>query len=71
MRFTSKYTIPLLIAGAAASAIATAPITIAAPQSCVDIGPATQCGSPGNSQITADAPQFRQQQTIIIIHRRR
>jgi hypothetical protein len=71
MRITPKYFVPFLIAGATATAIATAPMTVAAPQSCIDVGPATQCVSPGNSQITADAPPIRQDLNIFIIHRHR
>jgi hypothetical protein len=71
MRLTPNYLTPLLIAGTAAMAIVAAPLADAAPRSCIDIGAATQCGSPGNSQITADVPRILQQPTIIIIRRHR
>ncbi|MET0704565.1 MAG: hypothetical protein ABWY93_33375 [Mycobacterium sp.] len=70
MHLTPKYLTPLFIAGTAAIAIAAAPMANAAPQSCVDSGFATQCGSPGNNQITASTPRF-QQPTVIIIRRHR
>jgi hypothetical protein len=66
MGFTSKYLAALTIAGAAA--MTAAPMAAASPPNCTDIGSATQCESPGNSQVTAQAPQPQQPQ-IIIIHR--
>jgi hypothetical protein len=71
MRFSPTFLTPVLIAGAAAAAIAAATPAAASPLSCTDIGLATQCGSPGNSQITANTPPIQQQPTVIIIHRHR
>jgi hypothetical protein len=48
-----------------------APAAAAAPLSCTDVGSATQCVSPGNSEITANAPVVQQQPQLIIIHRDR
>jgi hypothetical protein len=69
VRFTASHLAPLLVAGAAAAAIVVAPMAAASPLTCVDVGSATQCGSPGNSQITANVPPVQQQPQIIIIHR--
>jgi hypothetical protein len=73
MHFTARYLPPLAVAGGSALAIAMAPAAAAAPLSCTDVGSATQCVSPGNSQITANAPVVQQQQwpEFIIIHRNR
>ena len=71
MHFTARFLTPLLVAGGAAAAIAVAPMAAASPLTCIDLGSATQCVSPGNSQITANAPQIQQQPQIIIIHRNR
>lgn len=60
---------PFVVAGAAAAAIAAAPFAAASPLSCTDLGPATSCSSPGNSQIVATPPVVQQQPQIIIIHR--
>ncbi|MET0474646.1 MAG: hypothetical protein ABW001_08400 [Mycobacterium sp.] len=68
MRFPPRYPALLAMAGAAA-AIAAAPMAAADPLTCADVGSATQCGSPGNSQIIATAPHVVQQPQIIIIHR--
>jgi hypothetical protein len=64
-----NYITPLLAAGAAAAAIATAPMALAAPtvsayplqaqESCIDLGTDTQCQSPGNVQIN-DSPGYPQ-----------
>lgn len=62
---------PLLVAGAAAVAIAAAPLAAASPLTCTDVGSATACSSPGNSQIVATTPLIQQQPQIIIIHRDR
>jgi hypothetical protein len=67
MHISPRYLAPFLMAGAAA-AITAAPMATAA-VTCIDVGSATQCGSPGNSQITANAPVVQQQPEIIIIHR--
>jgi hypothetical protein len=66
MRIRMNYLTPLLAAGAAAAAIATAPAALAAPtgaanpaqaqESCVDLNSGSQCESPGNVQIN-DSPQ--------------
>ena len=58
VRMKLNYIAPLLAAGAAAVAIAAAPIAAAAPttgQSCSPSGTGTICQSPGNAQIN-DAP---------------
>jgi hypothetical protein len=58
VRMKLNYLAPLLMAGAAAVAIAAAPIAAAAPttgQSCGGSGTGTICQSPGNVQIN-DAP---------------
>ncbi len=63
MQIRLKYLTPLLAAGAAAAAIATAPAALAAPtanppqaqESCVDLNSGSQCQSPGNVQIN-DSP---------------
>ncbi|WP_163794992.1 hypothetical protein [Mycolicibacterium sediminis] len=60
---------PLLAAGAAAVAIVAAPAAAATPLSCADVGSATQCTSPGNSQLTAVAPHVQIYPQFIIIHR--
>jgi hypothetical protein len=69
MRLTASYLAPLLVAGAAAVAIVSAPMAGANSLTCTDVGLATQCVTPGNSQITAVAPPVQQQPQIIIIHR--
>ena len=68
MRLGLNYIAPLLVAGAAAVAVAAAPIAIAAPtapghssqvqQSCADLG-GTQsvCQTPGNVQVNDAPPQ--------------
>ncbi len=66
MRIRMNYLTPLLVAGAAAAAIATAPAALAAPTgaanprqaqlSCLDLNSGSQCQSPGNIQIN-DSPQ--------------
>jgi hypothetical protein len=66
MSFTAKYLTALTLAGA--GALAAAPMAVASPPSCTDLGAATQCATPGNNQITAQAPE-PQQPEIIIIHR--
>ena len=71
MRFAARYLTPMALAGGAAVAIAVAPTAAASPLSCTDVGSATQCVSPGNSQITANAPVVQQQPQLIIIHRNR
>jgi hypothetical protein len=43
----------------------------ASPLSCTDLGSATQCVSPGNSQIVATPPVVQQPPQIIIVHRGR
>ena len=68
---TARRIIPFLIAGGAAAAIAAAPQAAADQLSCTDVGNATQCASPGNSQITANAPVVQQPPQVIIIHRNR
>jgi hypothetical protein len=67
MGLKTKYLTALTLAGAAA--LTSAPMAAASPPYCTDIGSATQCESPGNSQVTAQAPQPQQQPEIIIIHR--
>jgi hypothetical protein len=69
MRIKLNYMTPLLAAGAAAAAIATAPVALAAPtgaanpaqaqENCIDLGTDTQCQSPGNAQIN-DTPAYPQ-----------
>lgn len=71
MRFMARYSFPLLAAGGAAVAIAVAPAAAAGQLTCTDVGSATQCVTPGNSQITANTPPVQQQPQIIIIHRGR
>jgi hypothetical protein len=71
MHFTARYLTPLALAGGAALAIAVAPMAAASPLTCTDVGSATQCVSPGNSQITANVPFVQQPPQIIIIHRNR
>jgi hypothetical protein len=66
MQIRSKYLTPLLAAGAAAAAIATAPAALAAPgdtanppqaqESCIDLGTDSQCQSPGNVQLNDSPP---------------
>jgi hypothetical protein len=56
MRITLNYITPLVVGAAAAAAIVAAPTAVADPdpgQPCIDTGSATQCQSPGNSQIVA------------------
>jgi hypothetical protein len=67
MRSKVKYLAPLVLAGTAA--LAAAPMATASPPTCTYSGAATQCVTPGNSQITASAPPVQQQPEIIIIHR--
>ena len=65
MRITLNYLTPLLVAGAAAAAIATAPAALAAPtaaanppkaqESCIELNTGSQCESPGNVQLN-DSP---------------
>ena len=71
MHFTARYLTSLAGAGGAAVAIAAAPMAAASPLTCTDVGSATQCASPGNSQITANTPPMQLQPQIIIIHRDR
>ncbi len=71
MHVLARRLTPLALAGGAALAVALAPAATAAPLSCTDVGSATQCVSPGNSQITANAPVIQQQPQLIIIHRDR
>jgi hypothetical protein len=56
MGIKMNYITPLLVAGAAAAAIAAAPVAAANPQSCVNSGGSTQCQSPGNVQINTAPP---------------
>lgn len=69
MRATARHLAPLIAAGAAAAAIVAAPAAAATPLSCTDVGSATQCISPGNSQLTAVAPHVQIYPQFIIIHR--
>jgi hypothetical protein len=69
MTFSVRSLLPLLVAGGAAAAISAAPSATASRLSCTDTGSATQCGSPGNSQVTAGPPSVQRQPQIIIIHR--
>jgi hypothetical protein len=65
MRIKLNYLTPLLLAGAAAAAIATAPAALAAPtaaanppqaqESCIELNTGSQCESPGNVQLN-DSP---------------
>ena len=71
MHVTARLLTPLALAGGAALAVVLAPAATAAQLSCTDVGSATQCVSPGNSQITANAPVIQQQPQLIIIHRDR
>ena len=71
VHFTARYLTPLALAAGAALAVAVAPAAAASPLTCTDVGSATQCSSPGNSQITANAPVVQQQPQLIIIHRNR
>jgi len=69
MKTKLNYMTPLLVAGAAAAAIVTAPAAFAGPtvaayplqtqESCIDLGTDTQCQSPGNAQIN-DSPGYPQ-----------
>ncbi|MCW2649084.1 MAG: hypothetical protein QOE41_2825 [Mycobacterium sp.] len=56
MRIKLNYITPLLVAGAAAAAIAAAPVAAANPQSCVSVGGSKQCQTPGNVQINSSLP---------------
>lgn len=58
---------PLAVAGL----LALAPTAGAAPLTCTDLGSATQCVKPGNSQLIATPPVVAQPPQIIIIHRDR
>jgi hypothetical protein len=69
MHFTARYLMPMLVAGGAAAAVVAAPLAVASPLTCTDVGSATQCVSPGNSQLTATPPPVQQQPQIIIILR--
>ncbi|MEU0498416.1 hypothetical protein [Mycobacterium sp. NPDC006124] len=71
MHVTARLLTPLALAGGAALAVVLAPAATADPLSCTDVGSATQCVSPGNSQITANAPVVQQPPQLIIIHRGR
>ena len=71
MRFSARYLTSLAVAGGAAIAIAVAPTAAASPLTCTDVGSATQCTSPGNSQITANVPVVQRPPQIVIIHRNR
>lgn len=52
-----NFVISTIVAAAfAATALGTAGTAVAAPLTCVDGGSATQCGSPGNVQITTNTP---------------
>lgn len=65
MQIRLKYLTPLLAAGAAAAAIAAAPVALAGPtgaanspqaqESCIDLNSGSQCQSPGNVQLN-DSP---------------
>lgn len=70
MHFTASNRMPLLVAGAVAAAIAAAPTAAAAPTTCTDVGSATQCVSPGNSQLTASPPYVPQQEPLFLIIQR-
>ena len=69
MRFAARFVVPLILACGAAAAVAVAPTATASPLTCIDIGNATQCASPGNSQIVASTPPVQQAPQIIIIRR--
>lgn len=69
MNITLKALTSLLLAGTAA--LGTAAVAQAGPLTCTDLGSSTQCGSEGNSQITANPPFIRDRTEIIIIHRHR
>ena len=69
MRITRNHLTPLLVVGAAMVAIAAAPVAAANVLTCTDIGSATQCLSPGNTQITANTPPVQPLPSIVIIHR--
>ncbi|MDP9166514.1 MAG: hypothetical protein M3O32_10715 [Actinomycetota bacterium] len=71
MHFTARHLTSLAVAGGAALAIAAAPVAAASQLTCSDVGSATQCVSPGNSQLTATPPVVAQPPQIIIIHRGR
>lgn len=67
MRIKMLHVTPLLLAASAAVVIAAAPAAMAAVPaasgtqiSCTGTELATQCSSPGNSQITAKPPQIQQ-----------
>jgi nicotinamide mononucleotide (NMN) deamidase PncC len=52
-----NFAISTMVAAAfAATALGTAGAAVATPLTCVDGGSATQCGSPGNVQITTNTP---------------
>jgi hypothetical protein len=69
MHFTARHLTPFALAAGAALAIVAAPAAAASQLACTDVGSATQCVSPGNSQITANVPVVQQPPQIIIIHR--
>jgi hypothetical protein len=57
-----NFAIATITAGTlAAAALGMAGTVAAAPLSCIDAGSATQCGSPGNVQITANTPPVQYQ----------
>jgi hypothetical protein len=60
--FMKNFAITTIAAGAiAAAALGGAGAATAAPLSCVDAGYATQCGSPGNIQVTTTTPPVQYQ----------
>jgi hypothetical protein len=69
MHLTLKASAALLLAGA--GAFLAAPSAAADQPTCNDFGLATQCVSPGNSQIIATPPFIQHRTDIIIINRHR
>jgi hypothetical protein len=65
-----NFAITTIAAGAiAAAAVGGAGAAAAAPLSCVDAGYATECGSPGNMQITTTTPpvQYQMQYPYFVV----
>jgi hypothetical protein len=60
-----RFITPLIAAVGAATAIAVAPLAMAAPSgtspTCTNTGNSTQCESPGNAQLNATPPDVPQQ----------
>ena len=58
MNIKARFIVPILMAGAAAAVVATAPSASAADmRTCANGGAATICQNPGNAEIHATPPQ--------------